>query len=143
MTSHQNVVDAARGWLSTPYHHLARLKGVGVDCIGLVIGVSRELGLVPTDFDVQGYARSPDGRSLMETAGLHMTQIEREDMQPGDVVVLRFDVEPQHFGIVGDYRHGGHSIIHAASREGRVIETRLMYSEAMHYVAAFRLPGVM
>lgn len=142
MTSHQNVVSAARGWVGTPYHHLARLKAVGVDCIGLVIGVARELALVPADFDVQGYARSPDGRSLMEISHMHMTRIAREDMQPGDVVVLCFDAEPQHFGIVGDYRHGGHSIIHAASNAGKVIETRLMYSRALQFIAAFKLPGV-
>lgn len=136
------VVQAARAWLETPFHHQARLKGVGVDCAGLVIGVARELALVPADFDVGGYARTPDGSSLMDAATQHMTGIEREAMQPGDVVVVRFDAEPQHFGILGDYRHGGLSIIHAASHAGRVIETRLMFSRAMHFVAAFRLPGV-
>lgn len=138
----QQVVQAARAWLDTPYHHQARLKGVGVDCIGLVIGVARELALVPPRFDALGYARAPDGSSLMHMADLHMRRIDFAALQPGDVVVLRFDRDPQHFGIVGDYRHGGHSIIHAASQPGRVIETRLMYSAAMQFVAAFALPGV-
>ena len=43
----QDVVTAAREWIDTPFHHQARLKGVGVDCVGLVIGVARELALVP------------------------------------------------------------------------------------------------
>jgi hypothetical protein len=43
---------------------------------------------------------------------------------------------------LGDYRHGGLSIIHGASDPGRVIETRLMFSEHMKFVAAFVLPGV-
>ncbi|MEE8633091.1 MAG: hypothetical protein V3S93_01305 [Methyloceanibacter sp.] len=33
----------ARGWLGTPYHHQASVKGVGCDCLGLVRGLWREL----------------------------------------------------------------------------------------------------
>ena len=36
-----DIVTEARTWVRTPYHHQARLKGVGVDCAGLVIGVAR------------------------------------------------------------------------------------------------------
>lgn len=142
LTPRAAVVQAARAWLGTPYHHQARLKSTGCDCIGLVIGVSRELGLVPACFDICGYSRMPDGKNLMAQAAEHMTHINWEDARPGDVVVVSFDAEPQHFGILGDYRHGGLSIIHAASNTGRVIETRLMFSAAMQFVAAFELPGV-
>ena len=142
MTSRTQVVEAARGWLETPFHHQARLKGVGVDCVGLVIGVARELALVPQDLDVVGYPRTPDGTSLMATIRQHMTEIDRSSMQPGDVIVVSFDRDPQHLAILGDYRHGGLSIIHAAGNTGRVIETRLMFSNAMTFVAAFALPGI-
>ena len=128
--------------METPFHHQARLKGVGVDCIGLVIGVARELALVAPDFDIAAYPRVPDGTTLLDTARLHMTEIDRAAMQAGDVVVVSFDKLPQHFGIVGDYRHGGFSMIHAAGKIGRVIETRLMFSSAMTFVAAFALPGI-
>ena len=37
------VIAAVRGWLGTPYHDQASLKGVGCDCLGLVRGVWREL----------------------------------------------------------------------------------------------------
>ncbi len=141
-TSRTDIVTAARQWLDTPFHHQARLKGVGCDCIGLVIGVARELGMVAPDFDIAGYPRVPDGTTLMNTARMHMTEIDRAAMAPGDVVVVSFDKDPQHFGILGDYRHGGLSIIHGASNPGRVIETRLMFSEHMKFVAAFVLPGV-
>jgi cell wall-associated NlpC family hydrolase len=145
MSSSASVVAEARTWLGTPFHHQARLKSVGVDCIGLVIGVSRELGLVAPDFDVTGYSRVPDGRSLLEEASKHMPRISFQQVRPGDVVVVAFDVDPQHFGILGDYAHGGLSIIHALGRtagRGGVIETRLMFSRAMRFVAAFSLPGV-
>lgn len=138
-----DVVATARGWIDTPFHHQARLKGVGVDCVGLVIGVARELALVDPEFDVAGYPRTPDGTSLMHLANLHMQPLSGQSpMYPGDVIVIRFGEDPQHLGILGDYRHGGLSIIHAASDAGRVIETRLMWSTAMQFVAAFSLPGV-
>ena len=78
----------------------------------------------------------------MALAATHMQPIDRAVMQPGDVVVVSFDRDPQHLGILGDYRHGGLSIIHAAGLTGRVIETRLMFTEQMKFVAAFTLPGI-
>jgi cell wall-associated NlpC family hydrolase len=142
MISRSQVIAEAREWIGTPFHHQARIKGVGVDCVGLVLGVAWELGIAPRTLDEKGYPRVPDGVSLMRTMRGHAAEIDRADMQPGDVIVLSFDRDPQHLGILGDYRHGGLSIIHAAGNTGRVIETRLMFSPAMKFVAAFALPGV-
>jgi cell wall-associated NlpC family hydrolase len=141
MTERSLIVSTARDWLGTPFHHQARLKAVGVDCIGLVIGVARELQLIQPEFDVTGYSRYPDGRALMAMAREKMNPVTLDQMQLGDVVVVGFDKLPQHFGIIGDYRHGGFSIIHAASTYGKVVEQRLMFSKAMFFVAAFQLPG--
>ena len=140
----EQVVAQARAWLGTPYHHQARLRGVGVDCIGLLIGVCRELGTVAPDFDVNGYPREADGITLMHEAILRMEQIERADMRYGDAVVTAFRGVPHHFGLLGDYRHGGFSIIHAYSlaTPARVLETRLMFRDSIEFAAAFRLPGV-
>ena len=149
MTDHTitraQVVQAARAWLGTPFHHQARVKVVGVDCVGLVIGVGRELGLCAPDFDVPPYARTPDGASLMHQAAGLMRRLPIDSvLEPGQVIVVALGGEPQHLGILGDYRHGGLSIIHAAAfaQPGRVIETRLMFSASMRFVSAFELPGV-
>jgi len=136
------VVESARSWLGTPFVHQGRLKHKGVDCIGLVIGVARELAMREPDFDVTGYSRDPDGKTLMRMSLMHMSKITRESMQAGDVVVVRFGDHPQHFGVVGNYKHGGLSIIHAAMKNGAVVEQRLMFSSAMHFCAAFKLPLV-
>ena len=134
-----DIVTTARTWTSTPYHHQARRKGVGVDCAGLVIGVARELHMVPPDFDITGYARQPDGVSFMAWCNAHMTPVTQADMAPGHAVVVHFGSHPQHIGIVGDYLHGGLSIIHALAGRG-VVETRLLLSSNMKFVAAFALP---
>lgn len=142
MINRTNIVDTAREWLDTPFHHQARLKGIGVDCVGLVICVSKELGLLPPDFNITAYPRLPDGRSFLFHADAHMSRIPKEDMQPGDAVVVSYSGDPQHIGILGNYRHGGLSIIHASSEAKRVIETRLMFSQHMTFVGAYSLPGV-
>ena len=39
----ERVIATARGWLGTPYHDQASLRGVGCDCLGLARGVWREV----------------------------------------------------------------------------------------------------
>lgn len=48
------LVAASRRWLRTPYHHRARILGVGVDCAQILIASHVEAGLVE-DFDVGKY----------------------------------------------------------------------------------------
>jgi cell wall-associated NlpC family hydrolase len=141
MTTGADVVAAARAELGTPWMHQARLPGEALDCVGLVIVTARRLGLLPADWDVNGYGRHPDGTLLLQ-CDQHMQRIGA--MELGAVVVVAITGEPQHMGIVGNYRHGGWSLIHAASnaRPGRVIETRLMFHRAQQLQALYRLPGV-
>lgn len=146
MTSRADVMRVARSYLETPFHHMGRKPGVGLDCAGLVICVARELELVPADFDVPNYSPVPNG-TLLAWCREHMDEIPKEAMQPGDVIVLRHLVEPQHLGILGEYVHGGLSLIHAANlnasmRYGKVMEHRLMFSRVAKFVAAFSLRGV-
>jgi cell wall-associated NlpC family hydrolase len=41
------VQSEALSWLKTPFHHGARIKGAGVDCAQLLIGVYSGCGLIP------------------------------------------------------------------------------------------------
>lgn len=136
------IVSVAREYIGTPFHHAGRQKGLAVDCAGLVICVSRDLNLVPKDFDIPEYTPTPDGVTMLKWCSQHMRKIDFADLNIGDVLVLRTDVFPQHLGMVGDYRHGGFSIIHAAQNSGRVIETRLMFTRRLSFVAAYALPGI-
>lgn len=48
------VCKIARSWLGTPYHHMGRVKDVGVDCAMFPVEVYREAGLIP-DFEIAFY----------------------------------------------------------------------------------------
>jgi cell wall-associated NlpC family hydrolase len=141
MATRAEVVAAARGHLGTPWVHQGRFPGLALDCAGLVILVARGLGLVAHDFDVNGYERAPDGTMLGWCDG-HMQRI--SEIELGAVLVLATAEQPQHLGIVGDYLHGGWSLIHAcnATRPPRCIETRLMFARNQQLRGIYRMPGV-
>lgn len=71
----ERVVAQARSWLGTRFHHQGRLKKTaahagGVDCLGLLIGVARELDLRREDgtplaaLDAPDYGHLPSGEAL-------------------------------------------------------------------------------
>lgn len=135
------IVSEARLWLGTPWQHQQRQRGLAVDCAGLIIGVGKALGLVDAGFDIADYSRMPDG-TLLAICADHLDRVPRAELAPGHVLVMAMEDEPQHLGIVGDYRHGGLSLIHASSRAGRVIETRLMFAANNKFRAAYAYRGV-
>jgi cell wall-associated NlpC family hydrolase len=46
----QRVREEALSWVGTPWHHAARVKGVGVDCGQLLIAVFQAVGMLEKDF---------------------------------------------------------------------------------------------
>lgn len=141
------VIAEARTWLETPWQHQACLKGVACDCAGLIKGVLVSLQLTtPEEWaDMpKNYSRWADGTSLRATCERYLNPINQVAAQAGDILLLQTDEYPQHLGILGDYRHGGLSIIHSSNiaHPPRVIETRLMYTRRFKYVAAYQIPGV-
>ena len=86
------VVAEAMTWLGTPYHHHARIKGVGVDCAQILIAVYAGLGLAP-EIDPGHYA--PDWHlhhseelyeQWLKTAGGWIV----DEPLPGDVGLFKF-----------------------------------------------------
>ena len=112
------IVEAARGYIGTPFHHQARAKGVGIDCVGLVVCAARDAGHDVKDTTV--YARDPDGRSLIAALEGQMDRVEGGWL-PGDVLafwVVKPDL-PQHLGV-----YAGETVVHAMLGR-RVAEHRL------------------
>ncbi|MFN3867612.1 MAG: NlpC/P60 family protein [Hyphomicrobiaceae bacterium] len=90
--SRETIVRAARRWIGTPYHHQASTRGVGVDCLGLVRGVFRELfGCEPEP--LPGYSadwgEAGGGECLLEAAERHLMRAGGTAIEPGDVLIFR------------------------------------------------------
>lgn len=98
MITRDDIVHEARLWLGTPFRHQARLRGVGVDCIGVVIGVAHSLHL--SDYDCRDYAASPNPKTMQALMLEHLDMIPFRSVLPGDILWFRVVHEPQHVGIV-------------------------------------------
>lgn len=136
------IVAEARSWLLTPYRHQASLRGVGVDCLGLVRGVWRGvIGGEPqvTPAYTPDWAEALGEETLLEAARVHLREIAPGAARAGDVLLFRMGLGSvaKHAAIVT----GGDTIIHAYW--GRAVcETRLVPWWRRRIAAAFQFPGV-
>lgn len=138
MTTREQIVAAARGWIDTPFAHQRRAKGVGVDCVGVVIMVAQELGL--STFDTCDYGRAPDPDAMRTLLEAHLDYVAFRDVLPGDILWLRVP-EPQHLAIVT--AADPLQMVHAFRRVGKVVEVsvdRVWRSKRL--VACFRFRGL-
>lgn len=153
MTQHQQqIVAAARRWIGTPFQHQGRLKATGVsqgrcDCLGLLVAVAQELGLKTcrgtpkflASLDERDYGHIPDGKRLQTVLDEVLNTVPNAEMQPGDVLLLRFDGAPQHLGIASDYHGGGLGIIHALASARKVVEHTLDPTWYQRIIKTYRL----
>lgn len=113
------IINAARGWIGTPFHDLARVKGVGVDCAQLVAAVYEEAGIVPhveTGFYAPQFMLHSREERLVNFVlrYAHETDV----ANPGDLVLYRFGKSYSHAAIVVDWPR---EIIHAHKMSGKVV----------------------
>lgn len=146
MTTRAEVVAEARTYIGTRFRHQGRLKGVGVDCIGLAGGVAVALGLPGSDEWMadrryHNYGMPPNPALLIDACDRFMDRIEIEAAGLGDVLVMRFVEDPQHFAIVS--RESPTYIIHAYAMGGvkRVVEQGVKVAGAV-IVRAYRFRGI-
>lgn len=149
MLTSSDIITQARTWLGTSFHHQGRLKKTatscgGVDCIGLVIGVMQELNLSDVsgkklaDYDNTNYSINPDGYALKAAIEQHLELIDITDIQPGDLLLFRFQRNPQHVGFVSDLPGENLGVIHCYSAIGKVVEHHLTEKWRKLIVVAYR-----
>lgn len=112
------------------------MPGMALDCAGLLVAVAQSIGAEYRD--VAGYGQNPSG-GLLESALDDQPCLERvasADRAPGDILLMRFDGDPQHLAIFT-----GETIIHAYSKVGQVCEHRLASVWAARIVRVYRFRG--
>ncbi|MDX2027703.1 MAG: NlpC/P60 family protein [Alphaproteobacteria bacterium] len=113
-----SMIAAARACIGTPFHHQGRAPGAGLDCIGLVIIALHAAGI--TVRDRTDYSRRPDGDSLVRALQEHGATAVSE-IQVGDILLFRYDRQPQHAALAT----GADSMIHSFAPAGAVVETTI------------------
>lgn len=137
------IVSQARTWKGTPFHHQARLKGKGCDCLGLVIGVVDKLelkdknGIRLAAYDEVTYSKEPNGEYLTEKLLGLLDEVPIADASAGDLVLFKMGNNPQHLAILSDYE-GGLGMVHCYAQARRVVEHRLDEAWQKKIVKVFR-----
>lgn len=132
------VVAAARTWLGVPWRHQGRTR-LGVDCVGLLVVVARDLA-VP-HHDPENYGRRPDGTLLGHFRANCGPEIPLVSARAGDVVVFADRGHLCHAGILADGPHG-RTVIHSVAQYRRVSEIRYAGEWQDAARVAFAFPGV-
>jgi NlpC/P60 family putative phage cell wall peptidase len=128
----------ARAWIGTPYRHLASCRGAGADCLGLVLGVWRDIhGQNPCAIPSYSpsWAETGTGEPLWDALARYLTPV--VTLQDGDVLLFRMQprARAKHLGI---QTTNGSAFIHACPRAG-VVESPLSEPWARRVVARFSL----
>ena len=127
MTLRDEICAEALTWLGTPYHHLACLKGIGVDCGRLLEGIAKATGRVDPHWKPGAY--SPEHHfhrkeELYKAYFLPMgcVPVAWEAIAPGVILTFRVGHVVSHSGIMmPDYQ-----IVHAVHRFGVIMHSLQM-----------------
>ena len=99
------VVAEAASWIGTPFHHAARVKGQGVDCLMLLAEVYERAGVVSRiepPFYVPDWHLHREAERYMEGLLEHARTIDGPPLS-GDIALFRFGRTFSHGAIVTDW----------------------------------------
>lgn len=89
----EQAVALAREWIGTPYQHQACLKGVGVDCVGLIRGVYHGLYGVEAPELINysaDWGDSNGNETMVAAAEKYLEPVPLDQLASGHVVLLRW-----------------------------------------------------
>lgn len=147
-----HVAACARTWVGTPYVHQHRLKGVGVDCVGLIIGAGQEAGVLDMAEEdwapFAGYGRTPNPNKMTQAIERFLEPMLIKPMPaqlPPDGSVLWMGWRanlPMHLGILATAPDGRRTMIHAYDRAGKCVEHGFEAEWPARVISWWRYPGV-
>ena len=125
MPNRDDILREARSWIGTPFHHQQCVKGIGVDCAMLVMGVGVALGLAPVlPAHQRAYGRLPKPERMRAIIAEYLDPVEG-DPRPGDILYMGWldAARPMHMGFLTDLH--GRGLLHSSQPDGGVVETAL------------------
>ena len=126
------VIEEAVGWLRTPYHHMARVKGVGADCLTLLAEVYEKAGVIPhveIPFYPPDWNLHRDAERYLDGVMRYAREVPAGDTadppQPGDIAVFKYGRCFAHGAIVLQWPrliHAWHNagVVYADATQGQL-----------------------
>jgi NlpC/P60 family putative phage cell wall peptidase len=99
------VVAEAESWIGTPFHHAARVKGAGVDCLMLLAEVYERAGVaghIDPPFYVPDWHLHRDAERYLDGLLDYARPIAGPPL-PGDIALFRFGRTFSHGSIVAQW----------------------------------------
>lgn len=138
-----DVIHEARSWIGTPFKHQGRKKGYGIDCVGLIYCVGKELNIMDHDMSTElalkylGYPMVPKTPIVRQACEDYLVHIPHSKFAPGDVVLMRYGRVARHVGIFA-----GDTLIHVTARTGKCVEHSLNKKWRDRFCGYYRYPGL-
>jgi cell wall-associated NlpC family hydrolase len=143
------IVQTARTWLGTKFHHQGRIKRNkqnlgGCDCIGLIIGVGNELNIKPhnknlSDYDTVKYGRTHKRNQLNDSLSSCFTKTSK--ISRGTILVFQINPDLQHCAIVSEIKNLI-KIIHCDAKAKKVVENNISDSWLRKIIGIYNFPEI-
>jgi cell wall-associated NlpC family hydrolase len=134
-----DIVSVAKTYVGTPFHHLGRVKNLGIDCVGIILGVAKELEIpLVIHPDFERYGRRTKNLSLLEYMDEQFLILKKREV--GSIAVSWWDQqtkEPSHLGIVTSI-----GMVHTNGHLKIAIEEHWSPKWVTRIVAFYKYPGV-
>lgn len=150
MTTAKEITTAAKAWVGTPFMHMGRTRGFGADCIGLVLGVLKEVNY-PHQYEDTPYRPMP-GKRFMDDLYKHCLIVWKGDatvenpldfVQEADIAAIAWGLTPAHAAfLTWNTSIKAWYMIHAHSDPEKVVHHRVDEKWRHRIKAVFRLPNL-
>jgi cell wall-associated NlpC family hydrolase len=140
MTIRDKIIEEARSWLYTPYHHQAAVKGIGVDCAYFIGAIAENVGLIDKfyvePYSIEWHMHNPEEKMLQIIEGFGAVKV--ENYKPGDILVFKYGRSCSHLAILLP----DNFIIHASIKHKMVLAEEFRDDYVTRYKCAYAYPGV-
>ena len=124
-----NIIEkTALSWLGTRFHYYGRIKRNslnmgGVDCIGLIIEIGKEIeskynGKNIKYYDYLTYSRYPNVGEMKRFLDKYFIKIDKQQLSVGDLIYFNFHNHLEHIAVY----ISNNSIVHCSSSTRKVIQ---------------------
>lgn len=143
MATRAQLLTEGLTWLGTPWKHRTCLKGKGVDCVRLIEGIAKAVGIFdpawkPPIYSPEWHLHKNEEmlQQVMQELGFVLLPLAAR--LPGDVLGLQFGRVVSHLGLAAP----ADEILHSTLDIGHVVLQRLGGDLERRLRVCYRFPGV-
>jgi len=140
MTIQEQFVNELTEWVGTPHHSNENKKQIGCDCVGMIVGALREIGLhdyfsIDDVILTRTYKAGITSSVVLGFMGRNFDRIAPTDAITGDLLILKYSERVQHIAVLMK----GNTLIHSCDRLKKVVIEKYSKGWRTRTVGVYRL----